>query len=213
MNINYIPVLVKKNIAKDTLIAWAPLTAYQLTFNSESDLLQSCHIHHSEKKRQFIAGRKLLISLMDQPSNILYDQYGGPVIENMPEAEVSLSHSDQMIAAALSKSPIGIDIQQKTDTIIRVMNRFMNEEELTDSTYCDRMLYAQFCWSAKEAIFKAYRKGNIDFKTQLRPCIPYELMQKKEFQSLGYLILPNEVLKFDLYYFKYESYTLSLIHI
>lgn len=200
--------MIIKNLDPNTVIAWASIENFKQVSDSETEVMISCHINHTEKKRQFIAARQLLRQLVNANVVISYDQYGGPIIENLSSNEISLSHSNEMVAAACSNKPIGIDIQQQTDTLLRIKARFMNADELKNAELSDLLLYTQYCWSAKEAMFKAYRKGKIDFRLQLKPMVPPDLIHLNHFQSIGYLLVENKILSMKLDFFKYVNYTI-----
>lgn len=69
-----------------------------------------------------------------------------------------------MVAVAVHQElPIGIDIQFITSKVIRIKNKFLNEEELKQcrSDAMELSLY----WSCKEALFKVYGKKDAFLKS------------------------------------------------
>ncbi|MBQ8145595.1 MAG: 4'-phosphopantetheinyl transferase superfamily protein [Clostridia bacterium] len=73
----------------------------------------------------------------------------------------SISHSCDMVAAVISKSPVGIDIEKITEKLKRIMMRFLTEaekKELESVSEKDALEYFCTKWTQKESIFKAYDK-------------------------------------------------------
>ncbi len=200
--------LIKKTIDHDSVLVWSPLELLNGINKFDQDFVLAKKIHHPVKQKQFCAGRQLLRKLTGDDSVIVYDQFGGPIVLEKQHLEVSLSHSDDMVAAACSKRPIGIDIQNKTEKLIKIIERFLSNDELLIASSTNRQIYAQFCWSAKEAMFKAYRKGNIDFRKQLKPNIPVDQLNKTEFDSIGELVIGDEVKLMKLNFFKHHEYSI-----
>lgn len=200
--------MIQKTIHAHTILAWSDLEEVHGCNKDDEAFVREKNIHHPMKQKQFYAGRRLLRSLVGADAVINYDQYGGPIVANKKNTEVSLSHSANMVACACSNIAIGIDIQQEDEKFERVKFRFMSPLELAESEKTDCPDYVQFCWSAKEAMFKAFRKGNINFRQQLMPNIPTDELHYGEFESAGHLINGNKLIEMRLNYFKHDSYTI-----
>ena len=74
-------------------------------------------------------------------------------------AEFSLSHSKNALAVAISRAPVGVDIEP-ADTEMRegVVKRFFTQKEYNEYmslTDTDRKSFSVKTWTAKEALFKA----------------------------------------------------------
>ncbi len=200
--------MIQKTIHAHTILAWSELEEVPGCNKEDEAFVREKNIHHPMKQKQFYAGRRLLRSFVGADAVIKYDQYGGPIVANKRNAEVSLSHSANMVACAYSDIAIGIDIQQADEKFERVKFRFMSSDELSESEKTDCPDYVQFCWSAKEAMFKAFRKGNINFRQQLMPNIPLDELDLDEFESTGHLIIGNKLIAMRLNYYKHDSYTI-----
>ena len=76
--------------------------------------------------------------------------------------ELSLSHSQGMLAVAVSRAPIGVDIEAvATPRSEKMAERIMTEEELAEFTLLDdakRETELISVWCRKEAIFKSLNK-------------------------------------------------------
>lgn len=199
--------VIIKELNNFTKIAWAEID--ESISPKDSDVLHAAikNIHHPDKLRQFYGGRNLLKSLVGIPeSNVCYDVYGAPFIEHHESVEVSLSHSFDMVAAARSNQAIGVDIQKSTPKLLNISGRFMNEYELRAAQKSNTLLYAQWCWSAKEAIFKAYKKGGIDFRHHIIPNIDPSKIDLPSFETLGTILTAGQEYTCKLNYFKYSDY-------
>lgn len=92
----------------------------------------------------------------------------------------SLSHSGDYSVAVASRQKIGVDVQLVAPKIARLATRFMSAEEYAQFEACkesDKNKFAALVWSAKEAMFKAWRQQNVTFKTDLlllAPLLPID---------------------------------------
>jgi phosphopantetheinyl transferase len=110
--------------------------------------------------------------------NIMHLDNGQPYIDNIPQLNISISHSKQWISIYISEDyAVGIDIEESNEKLKFIQNQFVNEREknLFDTNNLEIL---QLIWSSKEAIFK-YFSGefatlekqvsveNIDFENQI----------------------------------------------
>ena len=94
---------------------------------------------------------------------LVKDVHGKPFLHNSTQ-HVSISHSHELAAAIIADEVVGIDIQKVVEKIERIAERFLNAEELnfiSPSLY--RLEQLHVCWCAKEALYKAYGKRELDF--------------------------------------------------
>ena len=131
------------------------------------------NVSHPHKKLQHLAGRYLLKYLFpDFPLFlILIADTRKPYLEN--EAyHFSISHCGDFAAAIVSKTKrVGVDIEIPTEKIIRISHKFLNQQETTMLNQWngfDSEELATLVWSSKEAMFKWWGNGNIDFSEMLR---------------------------------------------
>lgn len=122
----------------------------------------------SPKKRlEHLTGRYLLQQMIPDMdlSLIKKTPEGKPYFED-DDTFFSLSHSYPYVACAVSTGiSVGIDIQYKVDKIHRLQDKFLSaaEQQLTGQTL-DGLTFA---WCAKEAMFKKYGEGSVDFKLDM----------------------------------------------
>jgi phosphopantetheinyl transferase len=129
------------------------------------------NVSHPHKKLQHLAGRYLLRHLFpDFPlSLILIADTRKPYLEN--EAyHFSISHCGEYAAAMVSKTKrVGIDIEMATDKVYRIKHKFLTIEELSTINHqlTTEIKQLTLLWSCKEAVFKWYGLGEVDFKTHI----------------------------------------------
>lgn len=120
-------------------------------------------ITHPHKRLQHLAGRYLLKYLFPLfPSHLIkIADTRKPFLED--EAfHFSISHCGHFAAAIVSSScRVGVDIELASEKVERIKHKFTSTAELS------LHLPAVLTWSCKEAIFKWYGKGGLDFKEDM----------------------------------------------
>jgi phosphopantetheinyl transferase len=137
-------------------------------------------VTHPHKRLQHLAGRFLLqflfpgfpyalIRIADTRKPYLPDE----------EYHFSISHCGDYAAAIVSSDQrVGIDIEMPSTKVERIRNKFLSEEELLKFEIRSRSFGTKpenpnpdlltTLWSAKEAIFKWYGNGNVDFRGHIQ---------------------------------------------
>lgn len=94
---------------------------------------------------------------------------GAPFIEGDTSRRVSVTHSRQWAAVALSPEtdgPTGIDMEEtEREQLRKVCPRILSAEELTAAR--SAALGFAKAWTAKEAVFKAISCQSVDFKSHI----------------------------------------------
>ena len=126
-------------------------------------------IVHLTKRLEWLASRVLVRTLLEQNdlpySGIHKDEYGKPFLRELTH-HISLSHAYPYVAVQLDKNkPIGIDIEQPTEKLLRIAPRVLSLEEL-DNAGSDIRKHCVY-WCAKEALYKVYGKRGLHFASQL----------------------------------------------
>lgn len=117
------------------------------------------------RRMEWLAVRKLVAELLPQceRSILVKDEHGKPHLHNS-SLQVSISHSHELAAAMVGKPILGIDIQKIVEKIGRLAPRFLSQRELNFiHPAAQRIVHLHVCWCAKEALYKAYGKREIDF--------------------------------------------------
>lgn len=110
------------------------------------------------RRCEVLAWRAIVRRELGKGVRIFYDDYGAPKVAN-PDIYISVSHSREYVAVLLSDVPCAVDIESAERDFRRVASRYLSAEEQTMAERYD--LFAEL-WSAKEALYKYYKKGKLD---------------------------------------------------
>lgn len=143
-------------------------------------------INHESRRKQWLASRLLIRKIINPKGQILmeWDSFGKPVIVNY-DFEVSISHCKDMVAVIVGDKKSGIDIEKKTDRILRIAHKFVRQDELDFIEKAKEADYYLTIWAAKETMFKYMGGGGIDFKEHMRVW-PFAMQNSGEF-SMSFL--------------------------
>jgi 4'-phosphopantetheinyl transferase len=105
--------------------------------------------------------------LHQSPKEIVFDTTtsGKPILKNHPELQFNLSHSEELALCAISKNPVGIDIEylNKEINCLDVAKRFFSDAEYNflKSMVNPEKLRLEFfkLWTEKEAYLKSQGRG------------------------------------------------------
>ncbi len=140
-------------------------------------------VSHPRKRLQHLAGRFLLPSLFgDFPlADILIADTHRPYLEN-EQYHFSISHCGEFAAALVSRaSRVGIDLEIIDERIERIRDKFLTPVELqwardqwahvdtasSGTAAGTELAMLTTLWSCKEAMFKWYGLGQVDFKRHM----------------------------------------------
>lgn len=156
-------------------------------------------IKNTNKRLEFAAGRALvkqvLNSLAVEFQGISKDAFGKPSLKGSV-AEISLSHSWPYVAVIADRSnPVGIDLEQPKDKLLRIAARILNPVELADAG--DDIVKHCIYWCAKESLVKLHGKKDLVFAENLE-IRPFD--QKPEGNIIGSIIVNTTVTTFKLKY-------------
>ena len=115
------------------------------------------------RRLEWLAVRRLMHQL-GIASPIAYLPSGKPYLKE-DERHISISHTRGYAAVAISgMNPIGLDIEQRTDKVLRVQHKFLSPEERPFLPSGEGNVEALLViWTAKEAMFKLVDREGIDF--------------------------------------------------
>lgn len=166
-------------IQKNTIAQGVQLAVWEIC-ESLDELLNGFVFHEEEKqifesftyegrKKQWLITRKLLLALSGNSSLwIAHDDNRRPYL-NDETLSISISHTQNYVAVLLGENiSLGIDIEKLSPRIYKIRKKFCSDVEdnyLKDDENLLPGLY--LIWSAKEALFKMYGKGNLDFRKNL----------------------------------------------
>ncbi|MEP2773497.1 MAG: 4'-phosphopantetheinyl transferase superfamily protein [Fulvivirga sp.] len=140
----------------------------QLSPNHD-DLELLTSFRNSKKQLEWLAGRltlKHLCQILDIEYNgIIKDEHGKPSLRGH-NYEISLTHSFPYVASIIDvKLPVGIDLEQPREKILRIAHKFLSSKELD---FCkNNIILLNAAWCAKEALYKIYGKKGLIFNEHI----------------------------------------------
>ncbi len=174
-------------------------------------------ITHPHKRLQHLAGRYLLQYLFpDFPyEEILIADTRKPYLPN-EQYHFSISHCGNYAAAIVSSNNrVGIDIEIPSEKVQRIAHKFIHENEMQwmekfsvsgfrfpvnnpaeEQLQTENYKLQTILWSSKEAIFKWYSLGGVDFKEHM--------------QLSGVIQKQNDSLKLPFMFYKEHSIQLNI---
>lgn len=137
-------------------------------------------------QKGFLAVRMLLQHNDYSDFDLFYDEFGKPHLkpdfeslsqrENykklLPEALegnnfISISHSNDFSAIAISDSKVGLDLEQLKEKTLRIAKRFMDVSHLENLSEKEKIKKATVVWGIKESIFKIKNEKGISFPNHI----------------------------------------------
>lgn len=169
-------IYLKKHINEDTFWGiWKveETNEYLLSTLDHQEWLQEVLVAKSTSRQlEMLATRVLLKELLGEEKQICYFASGKPYLHD-ESYHISISHTKGYVAVALSKRyTMGLDIEQCTDKILRVKERFTTRYDYIESS--NERNHLLLHWSAKEAMFKYLNTEGVDFRRNLHiePFVP-----------------------------------------
>lgn len=137
--------------------------------NSELDI-----ISHPQKRREWLASRiviKMLAEMADIPYQGLWkDEHGKPFLIGRSNF-ISITHTTDFVAGVIHPhSPVGIDMEKKTEKLTRIAHKFLSDEESLNAGNSISNLCV--LWCSKEALFKLNGRKNLSLKTNIAVRFP-----------------------------------------
>ena len=166
--------------------------------HKEKDYLNK--ISNKKRKKQSIAAKLILNNLTGGQINISYTSHGAPFCEN--HQNISISHSNELSIALISKDLIGIDIQLKSTKINVIKSKFVNKNDSNNFFELEDFLH--HTWCAKEAIYKTLNGLPCSFKKNIF------IKNLNKTNSLGVYKKDNRIINFKIYHEVFKNYFISI---
>jgi 4'-phosphopantetheinyl transferase len=164
-------------------------------------------VSHPQKRMEYLTGRLVMIRLM-KALNLTYqgmikDQHGKPFLKGHSH-HISLSHSYPYVAAIIDADrPVGIDLEQPKEKLLRIGPRVLSNEELANAG--QNVVKHCIYWCAKETMIKIHGKKGLQLASELLVS-SFELAQ--EGNIVGRLLVDGKVTVLPLYYIVTREFTL-----
>lgn len=168
-------------------------------------------VTHPHKRLQHLAGRFLLQYLFPAfPYELI--QIADTRKPFLPDEQYhfSISHCGDYAAAIVSKDKrVGIDIEIPVEKISKIMYKFLSPEEhesfnLTEPDK-NKIPFSTLLWSAKEAVFKWYGDGGVDFRKDI------QLQKQNELTEMILCLFLKNNTDLNIYYRQFDRLVLAWV--
>ena len=103
--------------------------------------------------------------------DLFYDEFVKPHLKpqgcSIKDVEISISHSNDFSAIAISDSKVGLDLEQLKEKTLRIAKRFMDVSHLDNLSEEEKIKKATVVWGIKESIFKIKNEKGISFPNHI----------------------------------------------
>lgn len=155
----------------------------------------------------FLAVRQLLNTINYIDSDLYYDSFGKPLLKN--GKNISISHSHEFACLIISDVNVGIDIELKSEKILKNIPLLFNEDFIfnTKENKEDAITLTTFGWAIKEALFKLIPENNISFRDNIyiRP------FQVNENLCIANVEINNKKTSYTIHLETIENYVLAYV--
>ena len=200
------PLFYQQDINEQTRLAVWKIAEPESFFLEKVSLKQS--ITHPHKRLQHLAGRYLLQYLFpDFPAaSIAIADTRKPFLPD-ETYHFSISHCGDYAAAIVSSTErVGIDVELLTPRVEKIKHKFLHPQELEilAQSNVDHITVLTLLWSAKEAMFKWWGNGDVDFSEVLR----IHELPEAEAGSIKASFVKQEIFPLTLQYRLFDNLTL-----
>ncbi|MGV3766304.1 MAG: 4'-phosphopantetheinyl transferase family protein [Chitinophagaceae bacterium] len=199
------PLILIKEPQQETKLAVWEIAEEEAFFQQKASVQRE--IAHPQKRLQHLAGRYLLKELFpDFPAHeIAVAPTRRPFLPGDP-FHFSISHCANLAAVVVSRDKrVGVDVEKITEKTVKLKGKFLDTDALMHFDEWVKKaaalplfhgdpeaLCATLVWSAKEAMFKWYGLGNVDFRKQMViKTIVFQSGNQVEFEAV--FMLPEPV--------------------
>jgi phosphopantetheinyl transferase len=152
---------IRKIKNSNCIIAIWEMTESLTDLKKISENIKFLEYKSDKKNKEFILTRLLIQNILPE-AVLTYNKYGAPEINT--NDFISISHSNNLVVIAVSKSKVGIDIEKIDDRAIKLASKFISNENIANLS----IKKATLIWCCKEAIYKWHQKGNLNFKDDIK---------------------------------------------
>ena len=156
-------------------------------------------------RKGYLAIRQILKNLNIDSTLHQYDQNGAPYLTD--GRYISISHTKDKAAVVIALKPVGIDLEYYQNKIKKVAPRFIHQNEISDPKKLNDIKYLTQIWTAKEALYKIFRKKGIHFKSQIQ-IDKFDSMRSND--GLGTIFHKGKTYEYFLYFRYFSDFCLTL---
>jgi phosphopantetheinyl transferase len=180
------PLFYQQNINGATKLAIWKIEETEAFFLAKVPLKRE--IIHPQKRLQHLAGRYLLPFLFpDFPHEEI--EIADTRKPFLPEEQYhfSISHCGNYAAVLVSSNKrVGVDVELITPRVERIKHKFLHTDEVrfvNSRSTSQQLNLLTLLWSAKEAMYKWYGLGEVDFSEMMRT-FPFQLKDAGKIEAV-----------------------------
>ncbi|MFM2338784.1 MAG: hypothetical protein RL115_1977 [Bacteroidota bacterium] len=172
------PIFFQQQINENTRLGVWKMEETETFFKGNVPLHRD--VTHPHKRLQHLAGRFLLQYLFPAfPYELIQiADTRKPFLPN-DEYHFSISHCGDYAAVIVSKTNrVGVDVEEPKEKVVRIADKFLSEvekeifntayQEIDSAVSLSNTQLTTILWSCKEAVFKWYGDGGVDFKEHIQ---------------------------------------------
>lgn len=199
------PLILKHSLKNNTdIFFWKISEDYHSLFHAvdlkNASLERLQHMKSKEHQKGFLAVRMILQHIGYTDHDLYYDNHGKPHLLN--GKHISISHSHEFSAVALSDVPLGLDLEKIKEKTLKISPRFMDTSHLANLSIANQLIKATVVWGIKETVFKIKNEKGISFPNH----IAEERFTIEDKHTFAYLNFKNATEKFEVYFNQIEDY-------
>ena len=153
-------------------------------------------------RRGFLSVRHLLAEFGYNDFDLFYDENGKPHLKD--GKHISITHSFEFSAVAVSDGVIGIDIEKQREKIAVIAHKFVDYEfdylKKEDSEYVRKLTVI---WCAKESLYKLFATPGLSF---LQNCLVLPFTFQDD-ETVSWIDFENQKQRFNVHYLEFEGFT------
>lgn len=158
-------------------------------------------------QKGFLAVRQLLKLAGYDDSDVVYDKYGKPHLND--GKFISITHSFNFCGLIVAENTsVGIDIEKQRDKIIRIADKFTPFEEYKHLSTEELIKKLTIVWGAKESLYKIYGKKQLLFKDH----IYVEDFDLQDHTTIGEIRYDNNNTKYTIHFLEFEGFTCVYVY-
>ncbi len=187
LDLNKIDTLVIKSVEKK-------LSAY------EKDRLIS--FRSEDRRLEWLAVRYILYNWFQINENLDYAPSGKPVLRC---CKVSIAHSSNLAAVAISRKSIGLDIERINRNFRKIAPKYISNYSVEKLSQQELALI----WTAKEAIYKLWSQGDLSFLKETLVDLPSKINTYGQLRGKIIKVNKKEI-PVKLSYFLYNQHIITI---
>lgn len=171
----------------------------QLTSNCGNRVMgMKSEIH----RRGFMSIRHLLARAGYVDSDLFYDDWGKPHLND--GKQISITHSFNFTAIIVSDTKVGIDIEKQRDKILKIANKFTPLKEYHTVANEDALIRKlTIVWGGKESIYKLMAEPGLGFLQHIN-ITDFDLDSSR---TTGKANFNGKVSSYELEFLEFEGFT------